>query len=222
MPRKDPSTSLNSKVFKAAMEAYAEEKYGSGTKKIAAIIDLSKVLPEPVEKDTIRTWPYKSNPAVGAANLKAINEFLGIDCSLEATEPAKRGKNDRCATESQLALDFYSHLANFVNCIYLEPSTYMDEIEDDWLNLLNEFEWRTPFLSKPMKSLFENAMAQICLPLTQVDTYTSEYSPEIGHFADGVFHVDDIQLLVKTHEEVMAPFKKKLEELAENIKLLLK
>jgi len=222
VPRKEPLTRLDSKGFKVAMMAYAEGKYGPGTKIVAANIDLSKVLPEPVDRETIRTWPYKGNPAIGVANLNAINQFLGIDCSLKVTKEEETEMvlaNRPLTVEGQLVLEIYRHIFNFVDSVTFDSS--LDEIEGNFFEVQREVEGRVVFLSPALKELVERALETIAIPLLNEEMFSAEYAPEIGHATPDGFYVDNLPLLVQVHEEIMTPYREKLHKLAADIQSML-
>ena len=217
MSRKDLSTRINSKVFSAAMDAWAEKKYGPGFKKAAANIDLAKMLPEPVDKETVRTWRYKRNPAVGYANLECIIRTLGIDVSLKSTEVENNmtTENKSLTVQGQLMLEIYRNIFNFVDSVTFNST--LDEIESNYFNLQREIESRMVFLSPALKELTDKALDEIAMPLLNEDTFSAEYTPEIGRETPKGFHVDNLPLLVRTHETIIAPYKEALAKLTNRI-----
>ena len=221
MSRKDPSTRINSKVFSAAMDAWAEKKYGPGFKRAAANIDLAKMLPEPVDKETVRTWRYKRNPAVGSANLECIIRTLGIDVSLKSTEEENVMvlENKPLTVQGHSILEIYRHMFNFLDSVTFDSTA--DEIEGNFYGLQREIESRLVFCSSALQDLIETALDEIILPLLNEDVFSNEYTSEIGHATPDGFHVDNLPLLVRTHEEIMAPYKTKLSCLAKDILALI-
>lgn len=217
MSRKDLSTRINSKVFSTAMDAWAEKKYGPRFKKAAANIDLAKMLPEPVDKETVRTWRYKRNPAVGSANLECIIRTLGIDVSLKSTEEENVMvlENKPLTVQGHSALEIYRHMFNFLDSVTFDSTA--DEIEGNFYELQREIESRLAFCSSALQNLIETALDEIILPLLDADTFSAEYTPEIGHDTPDGFHVDNLPLLVQTHEDIMTPYREKLAKLANTI-----
>ncbi|MGM9602758.1 MAG: hypothetical protein ACI3W5_14400 [Faecousia sp.] len=221
MPRRDPATRICSKVFRAAMDEYKKTHCAPGAKNYEVDSALAKVLPEQVAIQTIRTWRYKRNPAVGAANLEAINHFLSCDCSLKSTEEESdmHWENKPLTVQGQLALEIYQHIFSFVDSITFDSS--LDEVEANYFELLRTFESREAFLSTALKDRLEKALDEIAVPLTDEDVFSTEYTPEIGHFTGNIFHADNLALLVRTHEEVMLPYRNMLRKLAEDLRSML-
>lgn len=216
MSRKDPDTRLNSKIFGVAVDEYKKKHCAPGAKNYEVYSALSKVLPEPVEIDTIRLWRYRRNPAIGD-NLKAVNQFLGIDCSLKTEEENSMTSESKSLTiQGQLILEIYRHIFNFVDSVTFDST--LDEIEGNYFDLLRETESRMAFLSPALKERVEKALDEIAVPLLNEDTFSAEYTPKIGHETpEGFFHVDNLPLWVRTHEELKAPFELKLKCLAREI-----
>lgn len=221
MSRKAPSTRINSKIFSAAMDSWAEKKYGPGYKKATANIDLAKMLPEPVDKETVRTWRYKRNPAVGHANLECLIRTLGVDVSLKSSEEENNMtiENKSMTIQGQLALELYRYIFNFVDSVTFD-STW-DEIEGSFFELQREVESRRVFLSLALKERIETALDEIVLPLLNEEMFSAEYTPEIGHATPDGFYVDNLPLLVRAHEEIMAPYKTRLTQLGRDILMLI-
>lgn len=221
MSRKDPSTRINSKVFSAAMDTWAEKTYGPGFKKDAANIDLAKILPESVDKETVRTWRYKRNPAVGLANLECINHTLGIDVSLKSTEEENEMvlENKPLTVQGHLTLEIYRHMFNFLDSVTFDSNS--DEIEENFYELQREIESRLMFCSSALQERIETALDTIILPLLNEDAFSAEYTSEIGHATPDGFHVDDLPLLVCTHEEIMTPYKNRLAHFGRDILMLI-
>ena len=220
MSRKDPSTRINSRMFSAGIDAWAEKRYGGPSfKKSTANRDLAKILPDKVESETVRSWRYR-NSAVGEANLQAINDILEIDCALKESlikeESVMTREKKPLTIQGLLALELYRYIFGMVNSVTFDSTP--DEIEGHYYELQREIESRECFLISPLKELIENALDEIVLPLLDEELYSDEYTAEIGHFTEeGVFSVENQLLLVQKHEEIMAPFREKLEILGENI-----
>lgn len=215
--RKPSNTRINSKIFSAAMNAWGEKRYGPDFKKVAVYIDLAHMLPEPVAAETIRTWQYRPNPAIGLKNLQFINNLFKLDCSLKIEEEEKMTLGNKALTlEGQLAVEIYQRIFNFVDLVTFDSTA--DEIEGNFYELQREIESRLAFCSSALQDLIETALDEIIMPLLNEDVFSGEYTSEIGHDTPEGFHVDNLPLLVRTHEDIMAPYRKKLKKLAEDIK----
>lgn len=121
--------------------------------------------------------------------------------------------------DAHIEIEFYGLLARFLDRIDFNVS--LDDTELTYTNLLLELECRAPFISPTLRELLKNAMNEIAYPLTESSTYEAEYTPEIGHETPEGFHVDNLPLLVRTHEELIAPFREKLQKFATDIQSML-
>ena len=127
--------------------------------------------------------------------------------------------NKPLTVQGQLALELYRYLFNFVESVIFDST--LDEIEENYFELQQEVESRIIFLSPELKSRVEKALDEIAVPLLSEETFSAEYVPEIGHSTPNGFHVDNLALLVRTHEQIMAPYKSMLHSLAKDILSLL-
>jgi len=216
MSRKHPGTRLNSKIFGVAIDDYKKRNCAPGAKNYEVYSALAKVLPEHVEVDTIRLWRYRRNPAIGA-NLEKVNQFLGVDCSFQVAEERNDSvlTNKPLTVEGQLALEIYRHLFTFLDSVTFDSC--LDEIEGNFYELEREIESRRVFLSPALMNLIETAFDEIVLPFLDEDVFLAEYTHEIGHQAPDGFHVDNLPLLVRVHEEIMAPYKSRLAKFGQDI-----
>ena len=165
-----------------------------------------------------RSWKYRS-PVLKDRDYAAIEAIFGVDC----TKECKSKEEENMATalkpltlQSELAYSLYQKIFMLIHSEITFDST-IEEIEMalDTLNL--EYQSKSVFLMPSLAKCFEAELESLAA-LVEEDTYSEEYDPAIGYFDEtGAFVVQNIPMLIKVRNKILAPHKAELEHLAERI-----
>lgn len=107
------------------------EKIQARIQKTAANIDLPKMLPESVDKETVHTWHYKHNPAVETANLECKSRVIGIDYSSKIEEKNNITLGNKylpLTVQGWLMLEIYQNIFNFVDSMTFDSN--LNDLKD--------------------------------------------------------------------------------------------